>query len=61
MIRKFELLIKSEYTDYSERELREYIERAFDEMVYPYDAEKITLTERTIAENAPVQLDLIEE
>ena len=62
MIRRFELLIKSEYTDYSEQELQQYIRWAFDEMAHPYDADNVIITERTIAKNATVhQLDLIEE
>lgn len=62
MIRKFELLIKSEYTDYSEQELQQYIRYAFDEMAHPYDADNVILTERTIAKNATVrEVNLIEE
>ena len=52
MIRKFELLIKSEHKDYSAQELAQYIRWAFDEMAHPYDADNVILTERTIAKNA---------
>lgn len=62
MMRKFELLIKSEYKDYSVQELQQYIEWAFDEMAHPYSSDNVILTERTIAKNATAhQLDLMEE
>lgn len=62
MMRKFELIIRSDYKDYSVQELQQYIEWAFDEMAHPYDAEKVTLTERTIAKNATVahEIELME-
>lgn len=45
MIRKFELLIKSDLTEYRAEDLQAHIEFAFNDMAKPYEAEKITLNE----------------
>lgn len=69
MMRKFELLIKSD-ADYSVQELQQYIDWAFMEMAHPYDAEKILLKEMVAEEKETAteseketvrKLDLMEE